>query len=376
MTSDSAVARLWAQRRRFYEAPSTSWSDCFRRCDGGWVTDRVYLRWGGARNRADEVARRLGFELVSVQWPLPFRWLRFLRPLVLYWKTGAALRRHRPAVVISHHTQPFGSVACIRYARRRKVPVVTDCHNGPFIDPLWQRFPFRQGNRYAFRNATMNLVHNAPFREFVVGELRSEGRFHVLHDCIPEIAARVDRTSLGARPVVLVVCSWSADEPVEEVVAAGRQSPEVDYWITGRVRQSRLRTGGDVPANVRFLGFVADEEYDRMLRSVDATLVLSTREHVLTCACHEAIGAESALVISDSAAARGYLRAGTCFIENHAQSIAGGVREAVRDRDRLRAEMVQLKEELDAEWWQQARQLADAVPGLLPEPPASRRWAR
>lgn len=113
-----------------------------------------------------------------------------------------------------------------------------------------------------------------------------------------------------------------------------------------------------------------------MLRSVDATLVLSTREHVLTCACHEAIGAESALVISDSAAARGYLRAGTCFIENHAQSIAGGVREAVRDRDRLRAEMVQLKEELDAEWWQQARQLADAVPGLLPEPPASRRWAR
>ncbi|MEM7165024.1 MAG: glycosyltransferase [Planctomycetota bacterium] len=324
------------------------------------MSEKVYLRWGDKRNRADEIARRLGYELVSVQWHLPSSLLRPLRPLVLYWRTKAALRRLKPKAIISHHTQPFGSVACVRYGKRHGVPVVTDCHNGPFVDPLWQRFPFRQAHRYALRHAAVNLVHNEPFRGYVAQQ-HNQGRFLVLHDCIPNIADRVQRASLAARPVVLVVCSWSADEPVGEVVAAARNSPEIDYWVTGRVREARLRGAGEVPENVRFMGFVSDADYDRTLRSADAALVLSTREHVLTCACHEAIGAECALVISDSAAARGYLRAGTVFIDNNGDSIAAGVRTAVRDRDRLRAEMVTLRGELDAVWEQQARVLQEML---------------
>ena len=321
----------------------------------------VYVRWGTNRNRSDDIAAGLGYELVSVGWKLPFGWLRPLRPLVLFWKTLRILRKLRPSVIMSHHTQPFGSVACVWYGRRHRVPVATDCHNGPFIDPLWQRFPFRQGNRYALGRATVNLVHNAPFLRFVEEHSEYKGRYAILHNKIPPVAARVERVSLGERPVVFVVFSWSIDEPVGELLQAARLCPDFEFRVTGRVRTAMLEGHGEVPKNITFLGFVSDEDFDKNMRSAQTNLVLSTRDHVLTQACHEVVGCESPLVTSDTATARSYLRRGTVFVGNVGASIAAGVQEAIRDCERLRQEMAELKPELDAEWNAQADALREIV---------------
>ena len=326
------------------------------------MSDRIFLRWGDQRNRVDDLVARWGdFEMVELHWQPPASFFRILRPFLLFLRTLRALRRHHPRQVLSHHTQPFCSLACVLYARFAKIPVVTDCHNGPFVDPIWQRFPLRQIHRYVFRRSTANIVHNEAMLEHVTEDLAIERRFIVLRDAIPDTAARVPRGEACERPTVLFICSWSPDEPMEQVVATARQMPEIDYWVTGRPRDEVLRQLGDLPSNLRLLGFVSDDNYDVLIRRVNVALVLSTRDRVLTHACHEAIGAECALVISDSPTARAYLRAGTHFVENDAASITRGVRSALQSHEELRAEMAELKLQLDAEWQQQS----DAVRAIL-----------
>ena len=87
---------------------------------------------------------------------------------------------------MSHHTQPFCSLAAVLYGELAGVQVVTDCHNGPFADPVWQMAPLRAINKFVFRRAAANLVHNEAIRRYAVDTLNLPGRFLVLHDVVPE----------------------------------------------------------------------------------------------------------------------------------------------------------------------------------------------
>jgi glycosyltransferase involved in cell wall biosynthesis len=330
----------------------------------------IYLRWGANRNRADDIAERLGLELVSLRWQTRNPVVVPFRHVVQLTQTVALLVRRRPAVVFSHHTQPFCSLAAVLYASVAGAECVTDCHNGPFVDRIWQLPLIRAVNRMVFRRATVNLVHNDGILEYVTRELGLPGAFLVLRDVVPDVSAT--RQELAHRRSVVVISSFYADEPIAEVFGAARLRPDIHFYVTGNPKRLPSDLCRMTPPNVELTGFLPDEAYDALLVSADVALALSTRTNVLTRACHEAIGAETPLVTSDSPAARQYLAAGTVFVRNEAQDIARGIDEAFGARADLRAGMRALRPIREREWWEQACALASRLsPGAIRCAPGS-----
>lgn len=310
----------------------------------------VYVSWG-AHRRADEIARGMSADLVVFKWHTT-DWVRTpIRYAVQFVQTILILLRRRPKAVISHHTQPFCSLACLLYCTLFRARLVTDCHDGAFIDRRWQRFPLGGLNRVIFARARMNLVHHSLIRDHVVDVMGISGRFEVLRNGVPEMpcgAAAEDRA--GGRIAVAVVCSFGADEPVDVIMAAAREVPEAQFEVTGNPSRLPRAIRDEAPANVAFTGFLPDDEYDELLCTATVALVLSTRENVLTQGCHEVMGAGRPLVTSMSEAAQRYLTRGTVLVANTAEDVAAGLRSAIARSEELAREMKDLADERRTQW--------------------------
>ncbi len=318
----------------------------------------VYLRWGAGRNRADDIASRLGLELVAFPWWTRKRYLAPARHVTQFVHTLAWLASNRPSVVFSHHTQPFCSLAAVLYGEASGAKVVTDCHNGPFVDPIWLLPPVRAVHRFVFRRATLNLVHNASILRYATEVLRMPGRFEVLHDIVPAIEGRPDASL--PHPCAVAICSYARDEPIDVLVEAARRLPDVTFLFTGRppARHPALRA---LPRNVRLTGFLEDAAYDALLLGADAAIALSTRDHVLMRAIHEAVGAELPLVTSRGAASERYLGDAAVFVENSPEGVAEGVARALADAPPLRAALRACRDRVEREWGTQASTIRAAT---------------
>ena len=325
--------------------------------------DVLYLRWGSRRNRADDLASALDAELVALQWRTTNPALVPVRYGVQFLQTLAILMRRRPRLIYSQHTQPFCSFAAVLYGRLSRTPVITDCHNTPFVDWPWTAWPANWIARFVYRNAALNLVHNEGIRDYVIHELRYSGRFEVLHDPIPEM--KPGSAPDLRRPAVVVISSFAADEPARAMLQATRQTPEAHYYITGDTRRLPPPLRDLAGDNVTFTGFLPDADYDALITNADAAMALSTRENVLTRACHEAMSAGVPFIASDTRVARRYLSGGTTFVKNSSTGITHGIREALADHARLRSEMQALKEVRHREWKKRIQEIKAGAGGTF-----------
>lgn len=308
----------------------------------------VYLRWGGARNRADDLAPHLGTELVAFRWQSRNPILAAIRYVIQFFHTLLWLLRHRPRVVISQHTQPFCSLAAATYSALAGTRFATDVHNGPFVQKLWRTRPMDLLNRSIFRRAAINMVHNHGILRQVKDELGMPGEFVVVRTKIPDYSPSPPPEL--SHPCVMAICSFAEDEPVKAIFNAAAETPEVHYYVTGRPAKLGSALRSQTSPNVTLTGFLSNDDFDAMLCNVTVAMALSTWPNILLKACHESIGAGTPFITTDAPVARQYLKWGTVFVDNDARSIAEGVRHAVDWHERLREEMVRLKELRRAEW--------------------------
>lgn len=331
------------------------------------IENGLFVRWGGQRNRADDVAESLGVPLVALRWHTRRPWLVPLRYAVQFVQTFLVLRRRRPSVVISHHTQPFGSLAAWLYCRLTGAHLVTDCHNGAFVDPPWCRWPLSALARFVFARARVNLVHNHAIAEHVREDLRIPGEFSVLRGPIVERRPEPIELPGGYRGHVLAIYSWGSDEPVEPLLEAAERLPDVLFHVTGSLRRMPEDLRSSRLANVRRTGFLPDEQYDRMLASVDLAMALSTWRYVITQSSAEAVGAGTPFLTTDVPIARRYFRQGFVFVENTGESVAAGIDEALRRREELRAGIAETRRD----WQRESRLQAAALVARLRDSPGS-----
>ncbi|MCP4500244.1 MAG: glycosyltransferase family 4 protein [Deltaproteobacteria bacterium] len=293
--------------------------------------------------------------LFSLKWRTKSPFLVPFRYAVQFTQTLSILFRESPNVVVSQHTHPFCSLAAIFYSKISGAVVVTDCHNGPFVDKIWQRWPLAPINRYVYRNADVNIVHNSGMKEFVSKELGLKGTFRVLHDPIPEI---IGERGVPKSPTVTAICSFAGDEPIEALLRAASILPEITFKITGKESRMKPSLRKLKTDNIMFTDFLPDDEYDQLLLSSSATMALSTRRNLLMRACQEAIGASSPFITSEGAMAREYLSSGTVFVDNTPESIAEGVKVAIENAPKLQKEMEVLRATTKANWFKSIAELS------------------
>lgn len=302
----------------------------------------LYLAWTQYQRRQDSMAAQAGFECVFFQRSsrrgLPATVIDYARLSVRTWRL---LRQRRPRVLwLQLPTVALLWVALS--ARRLMLPdmkIVADCHNAMFRPP-WSRVP--AGVSWLGRCDAV-IVHN----DAVLGDALALGlpaeRTCVLEDVPPTALAEPAHAPLPIpsglqRPWVLLPGSFSADEPVAEVLATAAEMPEATFIITGRTERA-ARCGHDLshaPPNVVMPGYLELPAFERLMRSADLVLGLTRHEGIQLSVCNEALGFGKPMVVSDTRILRELFSSACELTPGHdPQTLVAAIRRALERRDEL-----------------------------------------
>jgi glycosyltransferase involved in cell wall biosynthesis len=145
-------------------------------------------------------------------------------------------------------------------------------------------------------------------------------------------------------------CTFSPDEPVEEVVKAAAELPDVTFYITGESDRLPRELEGNLTDNIILTGFLPDNRFFGLLRSVDGIMSLTTRDFTLQQGGCEAVSVGKPFITSDWPYLREFFPEGTVYVKPTVSSISDGVRRLVEDRERLEKEMIRFREKGRRDW--------------------------
>jgi glycosyltransferase involved in cell wall biosynthesis len=315
-----------------------------------------FITWLPYCRRSDSLAAALGGKSHLIHylgfkrpWQAPFKYiLQLLATLV-------RLYRDKPELILVATPPVLAALPVYAYARLRRAPFVIDAHTGVFDNRRWTwLLPL---SRWLSRAATATIVTN----EHLAKVVRSWGAPVVtigpLPVIFPPIQAALSRDGVD----VLVINTFSDDEPLEVVIEAARKAPNVALHITGDVRRAPRGLQAAAPPNVHFLGWLSEEEYVSHLNAATVVMVLTTRDHTMQRGAYEAMALEKPLITSNWPLLRQTFNKGTIHVENTASAIAAAIEIAIRDHKRLGIEMKELRHENDIEFKVKLNKLLEII---------------
>ncbi|HEY7416201.1 MAG TPA: hypothetical protein VH593_13490 [Ktedonobacteraceae bacterium] len=321
------------------------------------------VAWAPTAPRSQRLAAALGAEMHKVHF------LTFQRPLMAPPKyfaqafvTCRLLWRRHPRVVLVQNPPIFLVMAVALYARLTGNHYIIDTHTGGLVGYKWGwSLPL---HRWFSRQALATLVTNASLRERLLGgSSRRSFRVFILGDPPVEWCdtAPLSIPQQGARQVT-VIATYSADEPIEEFLAAARQLPDVSFSITGDARRLPAAVRAGCPENVRLTGWLSDAEYCALVCRANVVVALTTRNHTLLCGAWEALYAGQPLITSDWPVLRMTFPQGTVFTGATSTEIQAAIHLALAQEDHLRVAMQSLAASKRQSWALAIAELRALIP--------------
>ena len=340
----ASVPRL--QRRLFLDRPVAG---AARR------VGRVFIAWGAIAGRTHEIAAEVGAEVLSCFPPgspnRPPALIRYARSAAM---TTRYLIQRRPLVVIVTNPPVIPAVLATVYARLTGSAVVLDDHPGAFGAMGYKPGRYLDVlHRWAAKRARLCLVTDDSWSD-VVGAWG--GRGLVLHEAPGLSPTQADRPC-GETPRVLFVCTFGRDEPVQAFFAAAALLADWRFDVTGDPSQ---RPPGEIPPNVRLVGFLGPEQYREALEQADVVIALTTEPTSAMRAAFEAVWMEKVIVVSGWPLLR-RLFPDAVHVDNTVQGIAAGVSRAVRDHPDLAARSRIMKKAQYERWEEQLASLRSTL---------------
>jgi hypothetical protein len=105
-----------------------------------------------------------------------------------------------------------------------------------------------------------------------------------------------------------------------------------------------------LPENIILTGFLTENDYWKLIISVDLIIDLTFRENCLVCGAYEAVAAEIPMVLSNTKTLKGHFDKGAVFTDNEEVSIKNTISFAMLNYNRLNSEVKVLKKELIRKW--------------------------
>lgn len=306
----------------------------------------IWITWERQR-RTDTLARELRLKLHRFTPPDQYLW----KVLVLSLMTVATLIRIRPKrLVIQNPSMALAGLVVFLKPLLRYGLVVDRHSNFKFHtkdDPSLKYRIFHALSRWTVRHADLTIVTNDYLAEIISSW---GGRAHVLQDRLPDMDLAED-TDLEGKHTIVMVSSFSADEPIAEVL---RAAPMLDdgtvLYMTGNWRRFASDLERTIPANVRLTGYLSERNFQSLVKSADVVLALTTQDHTLLCSAYEAVVLHKPLVTSDTSALRSYFRKGVLFTGHSADELSRTLNRAVVEREERSKEIEELALILEAEW--------------------------
>lgn len=302
------------------------------------------IAWAPYNRRSQLLAKQLGADLHLVHYfeyqspryaPVKYP-LQMIKTLHLLWRT-------RPQVVVAQNPPFLCGLAVYLYSLTRPVRYILDWHSAAFGRAWSWAAPMQ---RFLARRAAVNLVTNEHWRS----RIASWGApARILIDIPAEFKPTPSYPVHGGFNVVMIH-TFSPDEPLETVLEVARTCADVHFYITGDSRRKPASFYEGLPSNVTFTGFISDTDYIGLLRSVDAIMALTTRDHTMQRGGCEAVWLGQPLIISDWPLLREAFHRGTIHVPNTVEGIRAGIERAKEQKHILAAEMIQLQQERQLLW--------------------------
>ncbi len=325
-------------------------------------TDLIWVTWENHR-RSRELASALGVPLFIMIHDGSY----FTKVLLLSVRTVGLLIRLRPhGVIVQNPSMALTTLVCfLRPIFGYKV--IVDRHSNFKLETRNSRSLkykiFHRLSRYTVRRADLTLVTNSYLRDLVENW---GGRGFVLQDTLPKL--RCNQPS-PPRPAgeysVVYICSFSEDEPVDEVLEAARRlENSTVVHVTGNGGRYMARRRLSLPGNVVLTGFLPERDFLSLLSAADAIMVLTKKEHLLLCGAYEAVSLEKPVILSDTRCLREYFRDGPVYSLNSANDITRAIQSAITDKRALTSKIRALREELEVDWASRFQELTAALGNL------------
>ncbi len=312
---------------------------------------RIWIAWETQR-RSIELAKKFWCDLQLIEHKGIMRY-----PISIF-RTVSVLNRERPDVLfVQNPSMILATLACICKLIFRYFLIV-DRHTTFLLDKDYKNIPwvllFQFLSRLTIRCADITIVTNSQLAN-IIKELG--GTPYILPDMVPSLSES-GRIELKGKHNILMVSSFAADEPVQEVLTAMKDfiDDEIYLYITGNYKKLDERVRCTAPSNVEFTGFLDEQDYINMLFSCDAIMVLTTASACMLCGCYEAVSAGRPLITSDKDVLRDYF-IDAVFVDNTARGISAGIRDIIDNLDDYRTRIESLREKLITRWDEMYKQL-------------------
>jgi glycosyltransferase involved in cell wall biosynthesis len=267
-------------------------------------------------------------------------------------KTLQLLFSKRPRFVFVQSPPGLAPLFVYIYAALTKSYYLIDAHSGAFFFPLWTRPRWL----YSFlaRNALTTIVTNEHLQQIVADW---GGHSFILRD-IPTTFPQLNPYPMNGSFNVVVVNTFSIDEPVDEIIAAATGLKNVHFYITGKKKMAKPTLLDQVPSNVHFTDFLPDDKYYGMLKSCDAVMCLTTENHTMQRGACEALSLGKPIITSDWPLLREYFCKGTVHVANTSQDIYEGVLAMIENHEMYRIGIMELQQDQQREWHEKITQLS------------------
>lgn len=307
-----------------------------------------WITWEDHR-RSRELAQALGATYVPITHPGP----RVIRYPVLTFKTLLFLFKNKADLIFCQNPSiVLNTLLCI-FKKVFRFRLVVDRHsNFKFSsvkskNPKWILFHFLSD--FTIKRSDLTIVTNAHLKNLVE---KKGGRGFILQDKLPTLIHRVKQELKGKYNFVFI-CTFSEDEPIEQVISAARLIPRDHHiYITGEYKkypaiEELKRT---LPVNVTLTGFLPENEYQSLLYSSDVLIIITDQEYTLTCGAYEAVSLEKPMLLGNTQTIQEYFSQGAIYTNLNALEISACILQSITHFNQLGTEVVNLKKALLLDW--------------------------
>lgn len=315
-------------------------------------TNRIWITWEKQR-RNKGISSAFACELYEITYSNT-RIIRYVKSLCM---TAYIITKRRPEVVVAQNPSILlaAYVVMLKYIFRYKC--IIDAHNAG-IFPYDNKIKlFNMISKTIQKYADLTIVTNIELSKVVCS---NNGRAVVLPDKLPDPPDVISKYHLCGKNNFAFICSFSSDEPYNEVIEAARCLPDnVHIYVTGKY--DGKVDANKVPSNVSLLGFITDEEYWNLISSVDGIIVLTIRENCLVCGAYEAISLKKPMILSNTHAIRKYFTLGSIYSEPNSREIKDAILSFIENKDKLSTDVEILENKLKRDWENNFTDLLEAI---------------
>lgn len=279
----------------------------------------LFLVWKKYQRRPEVLAPLVNCELKFI--PHLFR-SKYLRPLDYLIKLIVSIKdilTKNPDFVIAQCPPTFSALP----AWLTKTPYIIDAHNPLFQVQMWQNLPL---SKTLLQNALGIIVHNSEMYQ-LVNKISPDSQLYTISDPIVPIVPNQPQTRQANQ--ILVIASFDPwDEPVDLLIDTMTELAEYQFVITADVSKLAPKTAARLKQldNINLTGFLAIEEYHRVLCSSLASLVLTTSNATQPSGACEALSSDTQLVISKTSLTQKMFGDWAVLVDNSVEAIATAIR--------------------------------------------------